>query len=402
MKSNLWVRVGCLTAFFLAIFLPRALVLFPVILCLSLVRLAALKKILWPKLDIVLAVLLTAGLGLMSLSALWSIDPAMTLDRTVSTAGILLTGYGMIMFCAQRLCMDAKFLSILTPVIGSGMIAVGLFFFIEFVTYMPVSHALIDPSMPRYAYNRSMVVFVLWFFPVLFLLQHITIASRKRALMGFALLTVVFLAVFSSQSQTAQVMLLVGLGVYTILMVVQSDALRRKLILLGGGFCTLIILLMPFVFVSLKTDVAPSAPASPFVQSANMGERLEIWQFAAQKITEQPFLGYGVEAMRILKSDTVFSVNKTHTMLHPHNGFLQLWLEMGILGAVLGIAGLWLVILRILKDPALYPVSTACLAAVLCLIGTGYGLWQGWLIALFMCLCAVLSTFRGIPKPVQV
>lgn len=402
MKSNLWVRVGCLTVFFLAIFLPRALVLFPVILCLSLVGLAALKKILWPKLDIVLAVLMTAGLGLMSLSALWSIDPAMTLDRTVSTAGILLTGYGMIMFCAQRLCMDAKFLSILTPVIGSGMIAVGLFFFIEFVTYMPVSHALIDPSMPSYAYNRSMVVFVLWFFPVLFLLQHITIASRKRALMGFALLTVVFLAVFSSQSQTAQVMLLVGLGVYTILMVVQSDALRRKLILLGGGFCTLIILLMPFVFVSLKTDVAPSAPASPFVQSANMGERLEIWQFAAQKITEQPFLGYGVEAMRILKSDTVFSVNKTHTMLHPHNGFLQLWLEMGILGAVLGIAGLWLVILRILKDPALYPVSTACLAAVLCLIGTGYGLWQGWLIALFMCLCAVLSTFRGIPKPVQV
>jgi exopolysaccharide production protein ExoQ len=401
MARSVFLYAGPLLVLFLAIFFPRALAGFPALACLVFAGLIVLKKISLPRFDVPLALVLGALLGVMAASVLWSVNPEKTLDQTLSAAFIMLTGYGMIIFCAQKFKWNAQSLNRLPLYFIGAMVLAGVFFSIEFLTHMPLSHALIDPDMPRYAYNRSMVVYVLCVFPALFMLRHVLISSRAKMGLRFGLVGAVLIAVFSSQSQTAQVMFVVGLGVYGLLTLIQNQKIRQTLILFGGVLCSLVILSMPFVISSMKTNiVSVSSETSPsFVSSANMGERLEIWQFASQKILEKPLLGYGVEAMRILKADVPFSVNKTYTILHPHNGFLQLWVEMGVLGALVGIAILWLVIIRCLKDPNLQPVSIACLAATLCLIGTGYGLWQGWLIGFFMTFAALLTMLRGIPKP---
>jgi O-antigen ligase len=67
--------------------------------------------------------------------------------------------------------------------------------------------------------------------------------------------------------------------------------------------------------------------------------------------------------------------------LHPHNNAIQLWLELGLPGALIGVA-LIAVLLRRLAAPDLEPgvrtVALAALAAALVIACLSYGLWQGW------------------------
>jgi O-antigen ligase len=67
---------------------------------------------------------------------------------------------------------------------------------------------------------------------------------------------------------------------------------------------------------------------------------------------------------------------------HPHNIFLQTWLELGAIGAILllgvGLTGLW----AIRAWPPILETSGYTLFAVCCAIGvSGFDLWQTWLLA---------------------
>jgi len=64
---------------------------------------------------------------------------------------------------------------------------------------------------------------------------------------------------------------------------------------------------------------------------------------------------------------------------HPHNGALQIWTELGAVGACLALAvlGLVLRLLATLPDEIFAP-GLALLAAAVSVSLVGHGLWQGW------------------------
>ena len=64
-------------------------------------------------------------------------------------------------------------------------------------------------------------------------------------------------------------------------------------------------------------------------------ERLDMWAFAAAKIVEKPWAGWGLDASRTFGSAI---------SLHTHDAAIQIWLELGAVGAVLAAAfwiGVW-------------------------------------------------------------
>ena len=137
--------------------------------------------------------------------------------------------------------------------------------------------------------------------------------------------------------------------------------------------------------------------------SWNIKHRLIIWQFALERFHEHPLLGWGLDSSRFLPGGniTIPGVEGAEFMpLHPHNGFLQIWIEMGVPGVLLLTACLVSHFRRLTacrtEGPFLFGAAVAASFAFLAQGLLSYGAWQSWWIAL--AFLAVIS-FRFLKEP---
>ncbi|THD78216.1 MAG: hypothetical protein E7812_11590 [Phenylobacterium sp.] len=103
--------------------------------------------------------------------------------------------------------------------------------------------------------------------------------------------------------------------------------------------------------------------------------RMGFWSHALDWIVDHPLRGWGLDASRVFGPGIV---------LHPHDGAMQVWLELGAVGAVLA-AAIWaLALLRLARPRAeMAAVAVTASAAVYLLFGAlNFGIWQEWWLAL--------------------
>lgn len=131
-------------------------------------------------------------------------------------------------------------------------------------------------------------------------------------------------------------------------------------------------------------DYAAIQNALPKTDSMRMG----YWSHAVDWIRMRPVRGWGLDASRMFGPGIV---------LHPHNNPLQVWLELGGIGAVTA-AAFWGVALTRLSrpTPSLATAATAACAAAYLLFGVNFGIWQEWWLALGA-LVAVLAVANTSP-----
>ena len=117
--------------------------------------------------------------------------------------------------------------------------------------------------------------------------------------------------------------------------------------------------------------------------------RLGYWSHAIDWIHDQPLRGWGLDASRVFGPGIV---------LHPHNNPLQVWLELGAIGAVAA-AAFWGVVLSRLsrQDRDLATAATAACAAAYLLFGVNFGVWQDWWLGLGA-LVALLAVMNGAER----
>ena len=75
--------------------------------------------------------------------------------------------------------------------------------------------------------------------------------------------------------------------------------------------------------------------------------RLHIWSFTGERVAEAPIFGWGFNASRSIPSGEAerFKEDQENIIpVHPHNAGLQVWLELGLVGALL-LTGLLLALL---------------------------------------------------------
>ncbi len=123
--------------------------------------------------------------------------------------------------------------------------------------------------------------------------------------------------------------------------------------------------------------------------------RVEIWHFAAEKIAIKPLLGWGFDASRNIDAGkTQFVLEQPDGSeviypgigllpLHPHNGVLQVWLEMGAIGALmfmLLLYGMGRSLAATATDHGRLggAMVTASTASALCVGLISFGQWQSW------------------------
>jgi O-antigen ligase len=106
-------------------------------------------------------------------------------------------------------------------------------------------------------------------------------------------------------------------------------------------------------------------------------ERLDMWTFAAAKIVEKPWTGWGLDASRTFGSAI---------SLHTHDAAIQVWLELGAVGAVLAAAfwiGVWsLIEAMVRRDRTAGAAAAATAVAYLTIGALSFGVWQEWWLGL--------------------
>ncbi|MDD3288161.1 MAG: O-antigen ligase family protein [Alphaproteobacteria bacterium] len=117
------------------------------------------------------------------------------------------------------------------------------------------------------------------------------------------------------------------------------------------------------------------------------GARAEIWDYMAYRIMERPLLGWGPGVsykLPIESPNLLIYKYIAGPASHPHNAFVQLWVEMGVPGLVLG-AVFALMVLRLAVNlpsraaPFAMAAWGGCLVLSLC----AYDLWTDSFLAMF-------------------
>lgn len=296
--------------------------------------------------------------GLSLASAFWSIAPHKTLSSAVQTAGILgLT----ILFLAEaptvRKAAAAGFVKALTisMVIGALLITVD-----TFLDY-PIQ-GLTGHDEPSFKYNRGIDYLLLILWPVLAVQ-----VTRRNAAATVLLLCSIGIAVAVGVNSTARVALVLGLAVLALAW--RAPLLVEKV--LAAAFIA-IASLLPF---ALRLAGGWHDLLLSRIKDSGI-HRLEIWNYVSARIIEKPLTGWGLSASPFLPVHADEAGRFVHADGHgvyPHNQFLQLWVETGILGATIGIAfGLAALYgIRRLSPPA-RPFAYACFISAMSIAFTGF------------------------------
>ncbi|MBS0185663.1 MAG: O-antigen ligase family protein [Proteobacteria bacterium] len=221
---------------------------------------------------------------------------------------------------------------------------------------------------------------------------------------------------FQKRSLLFQETLLLTLGISIISLTYFLNMAASSLGLFLGLCVYFFFRLYPFFFSSFLNTMIGLGLIFPFctkylfnsfafisLHKPSWAHRLVIWDFVSKFIKQSPFIGWGLEASRFLPTSTVefFLPEKLSSLslntlpLHPHNAFLQVWLEGGVIGAFLLACFLWSLV-SILKKS--FPTSQekallgGTFVTFLIPFYVSFGIWQTWWLST-LCFITILWFF---------
>lgn len=172
------------------------------------------------------------------------------------------------------------------------------------------------------------------------------------------------------------------------------------------GLGLLLVMLVAVVLLLGFQQMAKILPVVlldwPLAWPDSLWHRFEIWQHTAAAITERSWQGWGFDGYREIPfPDTVRDAARfmVETPTHPHNAGLQLRVELGIAGSLVGI----LVVLAVARaiwigPPMVRPWALGAAITAAIIAEMGYGLWQGSWLAMIG-LTVVLYGLLMAPPP---
>lgn len=173
------------------------------------------------------------------------------------------------------------------------------------------------------------------------------------------------------------------------------------------------VLIVSFPFISLfafKPDYIPVY--NTYFHTSSYIDRLYLWNDVATTIFDHPWGGIGMDETRhhektksirdwsfIDQTGNQQKVQTQHFSIHPHNAILQLWLELGLLGFILGILLAYQVLQQIYRTNLLSiekAVSAGLFTGTFLVIWVNLGFWQNWWISgLWVIIGLTISMFKG-------
>jgi exopolysaccharide production protein ExoQ len=321
-------------------------------------------------------------LGWGMLSALWSVDPLRSLIVAARLTGLVAIGLAMAaaadsIRAPRRLCL----LLLAGLVLGVLMAAADL------VTHGAIGAPFTDRAYQAAVLNRASVSFAILLLPASAMLL-----CRRQMISALMLVAITATVIYTLAGTAAKGALLAalpaGVAVY---------ASRAGVARVAAAASVLVIVTAPLTFARLAQ--APVFAEAADTVKLSAGHRLFIWSFAGDRIAERALTGWGLDASRAMPGGgDPIRPGQTWMPLHPHNAPLQLWLELGVPGAVvfaLLVALAWLALAKADWPRPFGAAAGASLMAALVASFASYGIWEEWwLSTLWFALFAIIVMGR--------
>lgn len=264
-----------------------------------------------------------------------------------------------------------------------GMALLGVLLFIEGAThaglYIALREAINDPIRPDLAAkNVAVGAFVL----AVLVPPAAVAAGRVLNASWLALPMAAGVVALSTATGTDAPLFALGAGMATGLAVWWSPRIAPRLLAALAG---IFFMLTPVVLALLHGGGQYEAleQAAPLSWAQRMG----YWSHAIAWIGDHPLRGWGLDASRMFGPGI---------QLHPHNSSLQLWLELGVIGATAATVFFVVLFLRLSRPEPDAAAAAGAASAVAYLVfgAVSFGVWQEWWLALgafSATICVVLA-----------
>jgi O-antigen ligase len=361
--------IAILLAPLIAVTVPRGLAPLVIACCLIGTVMFRLDQGRWPVPSKRWLLILGGFLAYGALSALWSIRPAQSLKQAFELAYTLIPALLFATAAVQVPLLDERRIRWFLLAWFAAIILLML----DLLHGLPV-YLFMRGGVPRDSdlegslINRNMVAMAALCWPAFQ-------AFWLRREWGAAALLPVGLIVLvtGGSSESAMVGLLAGLITLTVAMV----APKFTRLALGVGLVVTFFGTIPAMEWLYSLDLVDHSHL-PF----SFLHRIEIWHYASNLVFEKPLLGWGLDSSRSLAENVIVERGGYEfpvLPLHPHNAYLQVWLELGLVGVCFAIA-IGLTVLRGISclPRQSQPVALAAFAGSMAMIAVAYGIWQVW------------------------
>jgi hypothetical protein len=373
--------------------LPTLLIM---VLALARVERAPLRMLVKPVPEALpIAALLMFGM----LSAAWSADAGATL-ASAATAAFSLFAWLVIhrWLCEQpggRVRHTAIWF-VIAVLVGGGVLLTELFSdqfirraIVDAFGLMPTApnrHYWLDAGgrvrVPDWDLNRSVAVANMLLWPAVLCALSCWAGWTRRSL-AFLLIACTAVATGVSNHETSKLAIVAGLLCFGL------ASLRPRVAIGLAALVWTVAVLGSVPAARIAHDPLALHEASWLQETARA--RILIWSKVADRVTDAPIIGSGVRSGQVLydrrklaQTHSADTSSETAVPRHAHNVYLQMWFELGLIGAALFLAA-GLAVLRALArmSERAQPFALATFAVFMAEILSSWEVWQGWFVALF-------------------
>jgi len=327
-------------------------------------------------------------------SALWSVDPSRSLMRGARLTGEIAIGLG---FLAVMQSIGARRRQDAMGMLALGFIAAVAAVLVSFLWLLAFGEGMSLAALHAWSvpFSQGASIHAILVVPLVLAL------ARRRAFPAAWLFVAASLPTFALiDTNAARGAIVIGAAVGALAYL--KAAVRY------GAYALILIatLALPLLF---PVSLGPSLGCTLYRTSPSAAHRLAIWNAVAESIAERPWLGWGLDGSRELSQrqatfdlaascagDDVPPRPAQRLPRHPHNAVLQVWLELGLVGAGLA-AAIWALIF--LRTEATLPGRLARagfaggIAALVTVLALSYGILQGWLVFSLFVVAATFMAF---------
>jgi exopolysaccharide production protein ExoQ len=327
----------------------------------------------WPALPKVALLILALFIIWCALSLIWALNPVSGARKLIDLVALALSLVAMLALGQRADRAQRRWLC--KPLIG-GMAIGFIVLAIEALFDFPLYRAVMGSANPKLAdlveVKRSVDALPLLVWPACFAL-----ARLGWPWLGAIVAGVFAVACIKLTASTAT------LGMFFSLVILAASFVSviwvRRLLAMGTVLA--FILIIPVAIIAYDSGGTTSHWLKHSAQ-----HRVEIWHFAAEHALDRPLLGHGFNASRYVPNGGAVSEflppGQSLIPLHPHDAFLQIWLELGAVGAIVVAAGLVLMLRAVGRWPSdMARFILPGYAAGIVVAALAFGIWQSWWMA---------------------
>jgi O-antigen ligase len=370
--------IVAVAAAMLAVFAAQSLSVLAVLAALACIAAGRHRGMLHDRLVVAAALLVL----LMAASALWSLAPARSLQTAGAAGSVIVAG------ALAAAALRVEGLGRWRMALLAGFLLLVLLLLFEMASAGTLRGWLTQAvgAVPRRwgAETLSRPV-------VLVCLLAWAVALALRGWMRVLPLLLAAIVVSVAELHTARFGLAAGIAGAAVVWVIGPVAVRA-----AGYAVAAAVIAMPML-VAFVLEPSRWQWLAEFRNSAL--HRLYIWSFVNDFVFERPLYGWGAEASRSLPGgDRPAPSGGFLIQLHPHNGAMQVWVELGLAGALLAAAIVVIVTSRIaaLPERRHQAVGLGLFATATSFWLFSFGIWQAWWLgALVIGACAFAVALKA-------